>query len=105
VNNQPREPLRLTPEEYEVHRRMSIAKDKAFMLWMLLGGVNAHLALMFPKHRWLILIGSIALFIATAGISGLLLWPWNWGFIVRKANWRDYEQMVRAELHSPQLLT
>ena len=58
--------------EQTVATRTADTQRTARLLWAFLGGVNAHVAYLYPMQRALILALSIVGRIVTVGISGLL---------------------------------
>lgn len=81
--------------EAEVDRRMTSAKTTAWLLWFFLGGFNAHLAYIYPKHRFLIVGISVAAFLFTLGFSGLL-WLGSWAFLLGRFD--ALREHTRAEV-------
>ena len=81
--------------EATVAARTTNTVSNAWLLWAFLGGVNAHLAYLYPKKRALILVLSIIGLLITFGISGLL-WIVTWAFI--PSGVRNYRSHVRAEV-------
>lgn len=67
--------------EAEVDRRMSNSRTTAWLLWLFLGAFNAHLAYIYPKQGVWIVLGSVALFFVTLGLSGFT-WLFTWAFLL-----------------------
>jgi len=88
--------------EAEVDRRMANSKAIAWVLWFFLGGFNGHLAYIYPKQRWVIVVVSVALFLVTFGLSGLL-WLGTWAFLLN-GKFPALREHTRREVES-ELLT
>ena len=89
--------------EAEVMRRTSGSKGTAWMLWMLLGAFNAHLAYLYPKQRVWIIVGSIVLLVCTFGFSGLL-WVINWIPLTGTSALNNYRRHVHAQVEQEWLV-
>lgn len=81
-----------------VMARTANARKTAFWLWLFLGGFNAHIAYLNPRHRWPIVIVSVLLFMFTLGISGCF-WLVNWIWL-GKGHVEKYRLQVHAEVEA-----
>ena len=88
--------------EQEVARRTASTKSNAWLWWLFLGGVNAHLAYLYPKHRTVILILSVLVLILTLGLSGLF-WLVSWIWLVQLLTFDQYKQTIREEVQERML--
>lgn len=82
--------------ETAISQSISSKKTTAWLLWLFLGGINAHLAVRYPKQGALIIILSIVFAILTAGIS-LLAWVFTWAFLL--GDWDDMRAAERAKYY------
>lgn len=81
---------------YIPDQRTKNAKGNAWWLWFLLGGINAHIAYLNPKYRWIIIGVSIGALIMTGGLSGLL-WLVSWAWLLMPQAYNAYrEHAVRT---------
>lgn len=82
--------------------RTSSAGTVAFLLWLFLGGINAHIAYLNPKNRWAIIGVSILLLIVTVGFSSLF-WLVNWIWLLPHSI-AKYRQQVHNEVEAELLI-
>jgi hypothetical protein len=90
------EPHRIAAEvEAETQRRTQNTTLIAWLLWLVLGGLNAHLAYLYPKQRALILVATIIACFLTLGLSSILCWLVSWVFLVDPQVYENYRREVR----------
>ncbi|WP_375003492.1 hypothetical protein [Aeromicrobium sp. CTD01-1L150] len=83
----------------EVLRRTKNAKRNAWVLWVFLGGFNAHLAYLIPGRKGiLILVFTTVAGVLTLGIVVVWIWCFNWIPLMMSSTFDRHRTLVQAEV-------